>query len=60
MESNRDDDITGMYELLDAIEGVIKAADPANAKPTRGPLTLGPTTSPRTFSGLSARRRQRS
>ena len=24
-----DDDITGMYELLDAIEGVIKAADPA-------------------------------
>jgi hypothetical protein len=29
MESNMDDDITGMYELLDAIEGVIKAADPA-------------------------------
>jgi hypothetical protein len=25
----RDDDITGIYELLDAIEAVIKAADPA-------------------------------
>jgi hypothetical protein len=29
MAMTDDDEITGMYELLDAIEAVIKAADPA-------------------------------
>ena len=29
MSIPRDDDIIGIYELLDAIEAVIKAADPA-------------------------------
>ena len=29
MSITRDDDIIGIYELLDAIEAVIKAADPA-------------------------------
>jgi hypothetical protein len=46
MESAMDDDITGMYELLDAIEAVIKAANPAKREALARTMP-GPTTSPR-------------
>jgi hypothetical protein len=55
-----DDEITGIYELLDAIEAVIKAADPAKREALARTSTPIPRTSLRTSFGPSACKRRRS
>ena len=55
--AENEDEVVGVYELLDAIEAVIQAADPTKAKFSRRPLTLTPRTSPTTSTGRSGRKR---
>jgi hypothetical protein len=55
-----DQKITDMYELLDSIEAVIEAADPAKRKALAQTIDAFAEDFPEDFSGLSARRRRRS
>jgi hypothetical protein len=54
------EEITGMYDLLDALEEALKAADPAKRKLLQKPLMLMPRIFRKTFIGLSGRSRRHS
>ena len=54
--AEHEDEVVGVYELLDAIEGVIQAADPTKREFSLKPLMLMPRTSPTISIGRSDRR----